>query len=71
MTSSDVEQLKRFRKQQILARFRALGPMPNTGHHQPALTTSQMMKFNVFEDATTKRRSKSKKTKKRVGGSRK
>ena len=60
MTPADASELKKYRQRQLLERFRKLGPMPTTGTHMPMLTTAQMMKFNVFQDAKPKRRSKKK-----------
>jgi hypothetical protein len=62
MTPADAAELKKYRQRQLLERFRALGPMPTTGTQLPMLTTKQMMKFNVFQDAKPKKRSKKGKT---------
>ena len=60
MTPADAAELKKYRQRQLLEKFRALGPMPMTGAQLPMLTTTQMMKFNVFQDAKPKRRSNKK-----------
>lgn len=60
MTPSDVAELKKYRQRQLLEKFRALGPMPTTGTSRPMLTTAQMMRFNVFQDAKPTRRSNKK-----------
>jgi hypothetical protein len=60
MTRADVAYLKKNRQRQLLEQFRALGPMPTTRGSLPMLTTTQMMKFNVFQDAKPKKGSKRK-----------
>ena len=64
LTASDIAELKRFKQRQMLERFRTLTPIPMSGHG-PALTTTQMMKFNVFQDSTPKPQSKKKRRSRR------
>lgn len=57
MTPADAAELKKYKRRQLIEKFRALGPMPTTNTRLPMLTTAQMMNFNVFQDTKPKKRS--------------
>lgn len=55
---AEIAAIKRFNRERMMERFRQLGPMPSAS--TPMLTTSQMMKFNIFDESASKKKKKSK-----------